>query len=30
VERKHMRTSTLLAMAKAHQFEAEFESIQKE
>jgi hypothetical protein len=30
VERKNMRTGTLLAMAKARQFEAEFESIQKE
>ena len=30
VERKIMRTSTLFAMAKARQFEAEFESIQKE
>jgi hypothetical protein len=30
VERKNMRTCTLLAMAKARQFEAEFESIQKE
>ena len=30
VERKNMRTCTLFAMAKARQFEAEFESIQKE
>jgi hypothetical protein len=30
VERKNMRTGTLFAMAKARQFEAEFESIQKE
>ena len=30
VERKNMRTCTLLAMAKARQFEAEFENIQKE
>jgi hypothetical protein len=30
VERKNMRTSTLLAMAKARQFEIEFESIEKE
>jgi hypothetical protein len=30
VERKNMRTCTLLVMAKARQFEAEFESIQKE
>jgi hypothetical protein len=30
VERKNMRIGTLFAMAKARQFEAEFESIQKE
>ena len=30
VERKNLRTGTLLAMAKARQFAAEFESIQKE
>jgi len=30
VKRKNMRTCTLFAMAKARQFEAEFESIQKE
>jgi hypothetical protein len=30
VERKNMRTYSLFGMAKAHQFEAEFESIQKE
>jgi chromosome segregation ATPase len=30
VERKNMRTNTLFAMTKARQFEAEFESIQKE
>jgi hypothetical protein len=30
VEHKNMRTCTLFAMAKARQFEAEFESIQKE
>jgi hypothetical protein len=29
VERKKMRIDTLFAMAKARQFEAEFESIQK-
>ena len=30
VERKNMRSGTLLAMAKACQFEAKFENIQKE
>jgi hypothetical protein len=30
VERNNMRTCTLFAMAKVHQFEAEFENIQKE
>jgi hypothetical protein len=30
VERKNMRASTLFAMAKARQFETEFQSIQKE
>ena len=29
VERKNMRTCTLFTRANAHQFEAEFESIQK-